>query len=115
MDLRNLDASLVDFAVDGGIDLSGTNLSLVDFAGSDLSNAKLNNAKLIEAILERAVLDGADFEDADVTRTNFKDAVGLTQKMLDVACASPKGHPRRLPKDRQTNLPLVWKGRSCEG
>ena len=114
MDLRYLDASLVDFSVDDGIDLRGANLALVDFAGSNLSKAKLDHTLLNETNLREAILDRANLESADVTGTYFRDAKGLTQEMLDVACVSPKGEPRRLPKDSRTGKQLVWRGKACE-
>ena len=114
MDLRNLDASLVDFSVDDGIDLTNTDLSEVDFSGSDLSEAKLADTKLNRANLREAELYRAHFSNADLTHTNFKDAKGLTQMMLDVACSSPDDPPVNLPRDSRTERRLVWKGRMCD-
>ena len=144
MDLRDIDASAVDFSVEGGINLNDANLSHVDFAGSDLSEAQLARAKLNEAKFRWADLYGANLEYADLTRAslrqtnlrrsslvganldrtslketnvsdvNFKDVKGLRQKRLDSACADPEEPPVNLPKDSRTGKQLVWKEKACE-
>ena len=114
MDLRNLDASLVDFSVDDGIDLTGVDLSEVDFSGSDLSEANLVDTKLNGANLREAEVYKANFANADLSSTILRDAKGLTQVMLDVACASSDDPPVNLPRDSRTERRLVWKGQMCD-
>ena len=77
----------------------GSNLSSADFSNSDLSGADVT-----EAVLTRANLSGA----------NLDGVVGLTQEQLDRACASVTSPPIMLPKEKETNKKLVWKGSSCE-
>ena len=144
MDLRNLDASLADFSVEGGIFLNDANLSSVNFAGSDLSEAKLANAILNNADLRGADLYGADLVNADLTRSdfkkanlrranltgatlegtilrdtnvsdvNFRNAKGLRQEQLDTACADPEEPPLNLPMDSRNGKQLIWNKKECE-
>ena len=77
MDLRNLDASSMDFyfdAPEGGITLNNADLREVYFKGSDLSHAKLVNTKLNKANLREAELHRADLRNADLTDADLRQA-----------------------------------------
>ena len=144
MDLRDIDATAVDFSVDDGMNLNDGDLSFVDFSGSDLAKVQLVRAKLVKTRFRRADLNDASVEYADLTQANlrqtnlrraslvganldrtilkqtnvsgvdFKDVKGLRQKRLDAACADPEEPPVNLPKDSRTGNPLVWKEKACE-
>ncbi|MCY4060114.1 MAG: pentapeptide repeat-containing protein [Gammaproteobacteria bacterium] len=144
LDLRNIDMSGIRFDVDGGIDLSGADLSHVSFGGADLVDAKLADANLTKARFRRAKLHGVDLRnanlteaylrqanltranlggallkntnlrDTDLTNADFQNARGLIQRKLDEACADPEDPPINLPRDDGTGDQLVWKGRTCE-
>ena len=144
LDLRNLDMSDIRFDVDDGIDLSGADLSHVNFGGAELVDAKLIGANLTEADfpdaklhgvdMRNAVLTGTNLRQANLTRANlsgallerttlnetdvsnadFQNAKGLRQSKLNEACAGPEDPPVNLPRDSRTGDQLVWNGRACE-
>jgi uncharacterized protein YjbI with pentapeptide repeats len=70
-----------------GADMGGvTNLKNAEFTSADLTNANLRSVDLSRTRWNGAVLDGADLTGADLS-----EAIGLTQEMLDKACADPPG------------------------
>jgi len=71
--LSGLDLSGVDFhgANLRETDLSGAKLEHADFIEADLTNAKLNNAKLFDAEFYGANLIGTELKKAGLLRTNF--------------------------------------------
>ena len=77
MDLRNLDASAIDFyfdAPEGGINLNNADLREVYFDSSNLTYAKLANTKLNGASLKEAELRKANLINADLTGADLRQA-----------------------------------------
>ena len=112
-----------------GIRLLGADLSYAILTDADLSGAYLTEANLSNSWLDGANLTGADLWSADLSvaafvrpvqsdlqpaRVNRNPATGLTQEMLDVACAEPS-YPPELNgvTDAETGEPLVWRGKPC--
>lgn len=92
MDLRNLDASAIDFyssVREGGIILNNADLRHVNFKGSNLTQAELANTKLNEANLRKATLRKANLSNADLTGAKLRQAdmygADLTGAVLEKA------------------------------
>jgi len=61
-------------AVREGRDLSGENLSGLDFSGQDLRGAKFSGADLSECNFRNADLRGADLSEANLYKADFRGA-----------------------------------------
>ena len=112
-----------------GIRLLGADLSYAILTGTDLSGAYLTEANLSNAWLDGANLSGADLMGADLSaavfvrpvqsdlqpaKINRNPATGLTQEMLDEACAE-HSYPPALDgvTDAETGKQLEWRGGPC--
>ena len=84
-DLRRADFTGVKIQKILGADLTGANLSSANLSGAILRDVKLNGTQL-----QRANLHEADLTDAELRGTDLREAKGLTQEQLDVACGDAK-------------------------
>lgn len=106
----NLQGAVLREAILIDANLMFANLSGASLIDADLTNAKLQNANLTDADLMRANLSGADFVSGGVQSASC----GLTQRQLDLACASPDRPPLIDGLvDAETAQPLVWRGQDC--
>ena len=101
--------------------LKGANLTKGRFWSLDLEQAHLEGAVCVEAVFGNVNLKGASLTGANLTGTDLtgdRESVapvfGLTQEMLDKACAD-KGHPPKLDKvkDEKTGEQLKWREQPC--
>lgn len=74
--------------------MSGTNLSRSLFHDADLSGADLMAAEIRDADLSNAKMEGVNTLDANLSGTDLRGAKGLTQEMIDRACAQPENPPK---------------------
>ena len=92
-------------------DLSGAVLAYISLAGAWLDGANLSDADLRGTNLSNAVLVRPKRSDDLPEKVDRKPATGLTQEILDKACAEPDSPPRLDGVvDAVTGKPLVWRG-----
>jgi hypothetical protein len=103
--------------------LNEINLSNARLGEADLSGAKLNEANLSGTYLYKTDLTGASLilatlsddtylVETNLSGANLSGAMGLTQPVLDMACADPGNPPFNLPRDENEEK-LVWHGGAC--
>ena len=86
--LRQADLSLVTMngANFSGADLSVANLFGARFTGASFASANLRDANLVGAYFGGANLSGADLTNAVLSGAELREARGLSQSQLNVAC-----------------------------
>lgn len=124
------DGRRIRLELDSGfkLDLRSANLTRVWLRDANLSKARLDEADLTEA-----TFIGADLSSVSLWLTNLSSVLfaqppngegnaadkcpvqGLTQEMLDQACADSDKPPRQLNeiRDTTTGRPLRWRGGPC--
>ena len=110
LDLRSADLSRVMLRK---ANLSGGNFDKADLSEATLIGADLSNVSLWGTNLSSVLLAEPQNGDEDITD---RDPVqGLTQEILDDACADTCRKPRELTGilDAETRKPLCWRGGPC--